>query len=480
MDKNTTNKKTLDRRGFLAGTAAAGATVILAGGKSASGEDTAAAKPKTPKKKPGDLNVAIIGTGAQGQVLIDACLFQGAPIPGLNFVAMSDIWSYNKLRVSRKLQKGGFNKNIKFPDLKVFEDYQEMLADDSLDLDCVIVATPEWMHAEHAIACMKKGCHVYCEKEMSNDLTKAREMVRVSNETGKLLQIGHQRRSNPRYRHAMEQLVLNPEVKILGRVTQAMAQWNRGVSADIGWPKKAEFIMTPDKLAKYGYEDMHQFRNWRWFKKYGGGPIVDLGSHQIDIFEWVFQKPPTSVFASGGVDYYSTHEWYDNVMCLYEYETDQGISRAFYQVQTTTSHGGYHEVFMGENGTLVISENPARGNWVKKETRAEVPDWNQYVKQGLIQEIAQKIPKARAKSTKAVLDVRLSASLPQWPLPVDLARPFHQPHLANFFDAVRAGDKSKLNCPGELGYKTAVAVLAVNDVIETQKKRIFDEKEFHA
>ena len=475
MDKKAQHKSTMDRRGFLAGTAVAGATVILAGGaKSASGADApAAAKPKAARKgKPDDLNVAIIGTGAEGQVLLSACMFKHAPIPGLRFKAMCDIWSYNKKYASGRLKR-------KFPDLKVFEDYKEMLDDKTLDLDCVIVATPEWLHAEMSVYAMKKGLHVYCEKEMSNDINKAREMVQVSNQTNRLLQIGHQRRSNPRYIHAVEQLVLNKDVNILGRVTQAMAQWNRGVSKDIGWPKTPKYVMPPDKLAKYGYETMHRFRNWRWYKKYGGGPIVDLGSHQIDIFEWVFQTPPKSVFASGGVDYYTTHEWYDNVMCLYEYKTPLGISRAFYQVQTTTSHGGYHEVFMGENGTLVLSENPARGNWVKRETRQEVPDWNQYVKKGLIQEIAQKITRAR-KSSKAVLDVRLSASLPQWPLPVDLARPFHQPHLANFFEAVRLDKKSHLNCPGEIGFKTAVAVLAANDAIVTQKKRLFDEKEFHA
>ena len=46
--------------------------------------------------------------------------------------------------------------------------------------------------------------------------------------------------------------------------------------------------MTPEQLAKYGYKDMHQFRNWRWFKGLGGGPLSDLGAHQIDIFNWWF------------------------------------------------------------------------------------------------------------------------------------------------------------------------------------------------
>ena len=73
-----------------------------------------------------------------------------------------------------------------------------MLSDEK-DLDAVIIATPDFWHAEQTIACLKAGLHVYCEKEMSNTLEGARKMVQAAKQTGKLLQIGHQRRSNPRY-----------------------------------------------------------------------------------------------------------------------------------------------------------------------------------------------------------------------------------------------------------------------------------------
>mgnify|MGYP006306834625 FL=1 len=56
--------------------------------------------------------------------------------------------------------------------------------------------------------------------------------------------------------------------------------------------------------------------------------------------------------------------------------------------------------------------------------------------------------------------------------------PFHQPHLVNFFDAVR--DKSvKLNCPAEIGYETAVMVLKVNEAVEQAKRLDFKPEEFH-
>jgi hypothetical protein len=54
--------------------------------------------------------------------------------------------------------------------------------------------------------------------------------------------------------------------------------------------------------------------------------------------------------------------------------------------------------------------------------------------------------------------------------------PYHQPHLQNFFDAVRG--KAKLTCPGEVGYETAVMVLKVNEAVEAAKRLEFKPEEF--
>jgi len=326
------------------------------------------------------------------------------------------------------------------------------------------------MHAEHANACMEAGLHVYCEKEMSNSLSKARTMVETSRRTGKLLQIGHQRRSNPRYIHAIDRLI--HEKNLLGRVSKAYAQWNRAKSDMIGWPKK--YTMDQSKLEKYGYASMNHFRNWRWFKKYGGGPIVDLGSHQIDLFSWVFGTNPISVVASGGVDYYKNREWYDNVMTIYEFKTEKGMARALYQVQTTTKHGGFYETFMGENGSIVISEIPQIGNWAMREAHA--PEWYSLVKEGYLKSETQPIPKVKTKNI--FLDVRVTAEAGRWPMPIELAKPVHQPHLENFFNAILYG--TQLNCPGKVGYECAVAVLKVNEAVKSRRLLRFRPEHFKA
>jgi predicted dehydrogenase len=204
----------------------------------------------------------------------------------------------------------------------------------------------------------------------------------------------------------------------------------------------------------------------------GGGPIVDLGSHQIDIYNWFLSANPKSVMASGGTDYYDkeTHQWYDNVMAIYEYETAQGTVRAFYQTITTNSTQGYFETFMGDQGTLVISESAGR-NDVYREPSA--PEWDKWVKMGYINEPVKKEEKAK---TDAVLDVRETLAPPAYKLSVEFNDPYHKPHLQNFFDAVRG--KAKLNCPAEVGYETAVTVLKVNEAVEAARKLNFEQGEF--
>lgn len=147
---NQKSGKGINRRSFLRSTAAMGAGLAFAPvvlGQAAGG------------KKADELNVALLGAGAQGQVLLNACL----KIPGIRFKAVCDIWeAYNQKKVSRLLARYGHQNNT-------YIDYKEML-DKEKDLDAVIIATPDFWHAEHAVACLKAGLNVYCEKEMSNTL----------------------------------------------------------------------------------------------------------------------------------------------------------------------------------------------------------------------------------------------------------------------------------------------------------------------
>lgn len=450
----TTHSHTYDRRGFLRSTVAASGSLVLAA--RASGE--------TASFEPGDLRVALIGAGTQGQMLLNAAL----KIPGIKFQAVCDIWeNYNLQQAARILT--GFQQEH-----RTYANYQELLANEK-GLDAVLIATPDFCHAEQTVACLKAGLPVYCEAPMSNTLEGAKQMVQAAKETGKLLQIGFQRRSNPWYRYCYEH-ILN-ETKLLGLITAANGQWNRPVQPDRGWPKRAP--LDEATLKQYGFQSMQQFRNWQWYKHLGGGPLGELGSHQIDVFNWFFNRPPQSVLASGGTDYYDTktHEWYDAVMSIVEYGMEGKTIRALYQTLSSNSNYGYFESLMGDQGTLSLSEVSGRCK-VYREPAA--PDWDKWQKLGILAEtkesLEQKAKEKEKPKSDAVLDVQETVIPPSYAFPVQFNDPVHKPHLENFFNAVRG--KENLNCPAETAYVTTVCVLKINEAAEKGEKLEFKPEDF--
>ena len=457
----------MTRRQFVKSVAATGATLVAA--KNAVAQDAGG----------DELKLAIIGTGRQGRILLQDALSTAKKGGGIRFVAICDIWSFSQRYAKGRCRAAGQTVNV-------YEDYREMLATEK-DLDAVIVATPDFMHAEHAVACLEAGKHVYCEKEMSNTLETAQKMVEAAKRTGKLLQVGHQRRSNPVYQYALQLMKAD---NICGRLTTCYGQWNRGVQPYNTLPenRRARLEVPAETLKKYGYENMEQFMNWRWFKKHSAGPIADLGSHQIDIFSWFLENNPQRVVAMGSRDVFG-REWYEDVTCLYEYRTSMGgktgSARAYYQVLNTNSYGAYFERFSGDGGSITISEDPRKCYYAPEPGR-ELPEWAQglefmkFKKPGgevvadlsdnrdghpvysLTELIARKSPEAAAAMKEAQ------------------EKNVHQLHLENFFKAARAGDRKLLNCDGEEAYATAVAVLKVVPAIEAGSAIALNPEDFRA
>ena len=386
-------------------------------------------------------------------------------IPGLRFRAVCDIWTeYNQKRVVNTLKKFKFEVNG-------YEDYREML-DKEKDLDAVVIATPDFWHAPHTVDCLKAGKHVYCEKEMSNTLEGARSMVLAARETGKLLQIGHQRRSHPRYLHCYDKLHRGGEAPRADRDRERPVE-PRGVAG----PRLAGALHDPDRPAEAVRLQVHgavpQLALVQGARAAARSSTSARTRSTSTTGSWA--RPPAHVMASGGLDYHDpkTHEWYDTVMAIYEYETPAGTARAYYQTQTTNGSQGYFENFMGDQGTLVISESEANNpGFLYRDPNA--PAWDEWVQKGYVS--APKLQEVKEKDEEAVLDVRESVSPDQHRVPVVLRDPYHQPHLQNFFDAVRG--KAKLNCPAEVGYETAVTVLKVNEAIDAKQRLSFRPEDF--
>ena len=393
------------------------------------------------------IHVALIGFGKQAEVLFN-CLRN---IPGLYFQAVCDISDYNRRKGVN--QVGSTQKTPP----KGYSDIDEMLAAEK-GLDAVVIATPDFWHSPLTVKCLEAGLNVYCEKMMSNTIDGARAMVKAMEKTGKLCQIGHQRRSNPRYRFVLNHLINGN--KICGQIVNINGQWNRslGASQDIGGAKIAKSIIVPDDvLNRYGFKNMHQFLNWRLYRDLSGGPISDLGAHQIDIFNWFLGALPKSVFASGGNDYFKQREHFDNVMCIFDYDTPQGGVRAFYQVLTTTSAGGgFWESFMGTEATIKISEIASSSSIFREDS---APQWDKLVQRGFLKnKPAPPRPPPSADSVQAY-----ESPPPEgFDLPGGFNKPAHQPHLENFFDAVRTKGAIKLNCDARHAFESEAPIYYVN------------------
>lgn len=440
----------LNRRSFLRSVGAVGAGLAFSPSQVSQAN----------KAKPEDINVALIGAGAQGEVLMSACLKMGRD-SGIRFKAVCDIWENLSLkRASELLKRFGHETNS-------YLDYRDML-DSQKDLDAVIIATPDFWHCQQTVACLEAGLHVYCEVPMSNTLDAAHKMVQAARATGKLLQIGHQRRSNPRYIHCNEKLL--QMAKVLGRITAVNGQCNRPARPDRGWSKRRTVEQTT--LAKYGYESMHQLRNWMWYKGLGGGPAVDFGSHQIDVFNWFLAAKPKSVTARGGTHYYDrkTHEQYDTVMAVYEYETNEGIVTALYQTITTNGYGGQYEAFMGDQGTLKISESASNAGLYRDP---QAPDWDRWVRLGFLSRPGMK---EQAKNTDTVLEVEQTKPPVRYEIPVKFDDPYHKPHLESFFEAIRG--RATLSCPPDTAYATTVTILKLNQAVKVGSTVDFKPDEF--
>ncbi|MGE5294226.1 MAG: hypothetical protein ACM3VT_05305 [Solirubrobacterales bacterium] len=170
-------------------------------------------------------------------------------------------------------------------------------------------------------------------------------------------------------------------------------------------------------------------------------------------------------------------------MAVYEYDTAQGPVTASYQTLSANGNQGYFEKFLGDRGTLVLSERSDRTKLYPEPSGDPATDWAQCIRNGDLTaqpewlKLVERMSVEELAGALSVSDsINVAGKTPTLELAVEANKLIHQPHLENFFDAVRG--KAKLNCPAEVGYETAVTVLKVNEAIEAGRRLDFDPKEF--
>src|SRR3569833_3218765 len=184
---------------------------------------------------------------------------------------------------------------------------------------------------------------------MANTLEDARKMVHTADRTGNYLQVGHQRRYSPDYRHALDLI----KKGYFGDITHVRAQWNRNGS----WRRA-----VPDPK-------FERLLNWRRYKSSSRGLMAARGSHQIDVTNWFMDMHPIEVVGIGGIDHYKDgREVYDNVQVIFKYPNGMKLT---YQSIQTNAFDDFTEQFMGTKGTLITSEVPGKSMMFKEQSAEE-------------------------------------------------------------------------------------------------------------
>lgn len=154
------------------------------------------------------LNVALVGVGGRGRWFVDT-------MPAIsNVVAMCDV---NDERAGDAFQK--------VPQAKKFTDFRRML-DEMKEIEAVIVATPDHLHATIAATAMRMGKHVYCEKPLTRTLHEARVLGELAASSKVATQMGNQGTASEAFRRATELI----QAGVLGEVREVHV-WNDGGGA---------------------------------------------------------------------------------------------------------------------------------------------------------------------------------------------------------------------------------------------------------
>jgi predicted dehydrogenase len=272
----------LNRRTFL-GTAAVGALSL--GQAAVRGAESASASAGPRKVKLG-----LIGCGWYGMVVVKAAFKAG----GVEVVALCDVDAEHLAKSAAEVEQLQGTKP------KTFKLYEEMLA--APGLEAVVIGTPPQWHALQLIAAVDRGLDVYCEKPLSYDIREGRAMVDAVARSGRIVQVGFQRRQSSAFQ-AVRKAIADG---LLGRVVQAEAQihFTAGLAspepqnppASLDW----NLWCGPGPLLPYSPQVGH--RNWRLERTSGQGHLYDWGIHLIDATRVILGLgAPRTVTATGGI-----------------------------------------------------------------------------------------------------------------------------------------------------------------------------------
>ncbi|MGK6355449.1 Gfo/Idh/MocA family protein [Sphingomonas sp. DT-207] len=283
------------------------------------------------------VRLGVIGTGDRGRTLIRNI----AKTRNCTVAAICDNYEPHLARGRALLD----------PATRAFADHRAML--DAGGLDAVVIATPLHVHARQSLDAFDAGLHVWCEKAMARTIDDCSAMVRGSQRSRKVLQIGHQRMFNPTYLNALQRVKAGE----IGPITQIRASWHRNNS----WRRPIP-----------AGSDLERRINWRLYRESSAGLMTELATHQLQVANWFLEAAPTRVIGSGSICFWKDgREVYDHAALVYDYT---GGRKLVWTSLLNNARYGCEEQIQGSKGTIepelgrIFKENPPGVRALRKMT----------------------------------------------------------------------------------------------------------------
>jgi len=365
------------------------------------------------------LRVGVIGMGERGVQLTR----EATACPNVDFVAAADVYS-RRLDEARSMVAKASQ-----PGFAGYADYRALLEDKSID--AVLIATPQHLHAEHFIAALDAGKHVYQEKAMAFTVEHAK-LMRAAHERApqRVVQVGHQVCSSGQIADAANYLSSGA----LGQVTSIHARMFRNTpSGKPQWTRPVFPDMTPDNVAWQTFLgnapardfDPDRLVNWRLFWDYSGGNVHENMSHQLAFWNKVMGLSiPVAATMTGGIYLWKDGREVPDTMTV-SLELPEEILFTW-DSGFGNNYLGVTEDVLGTHGTI------ARGQQIRY--------------------VPQRVNRPGG--------AELMGQTPTVP----------RAHMQNFFDAIRTGVETA--CPFEVGYRVSVAChMAVESYLQQRTVR---------
>lgn len=280
---------------------------------------TSLARAAAPAIKP--VRLGVIGAGSRGQ----EDLRQFLRVPGVTVQAICDIYPPRYHQVNTLVGK----------DVPATKSHQELL--ERTDLDAILIASPVACHAEHVIAAARSGRPIYGEKALGFTVEDNQKILAEVQRNKVLFQIGHEYRYASWAREAMRRVHAGD----IGKPTHVYAYWHRNGD----WRRA---VPSPDPDGK-----LEHLINWRLYRESSGGLGTELGSHHIDMANWVFGEQPEAVLGTSSIcRYHDGRTVGDNEQSVFFYSEGR---RLVFSSLTDNAKTGCELWIYGTEGSVQIT-----------------------------------------------------------------------------------------------------------------------------